>query len=250
MFFNLPNLQEIFLNDNKIKLVTINPPIKRQYKKPTSKKIIKNRDIDSDDSDDSDDSKSTNQTNNTSRFKKIKDFADDSNDMMLTSSNLPSNLLDDDDDDKNNILKSKKYTNTKLAKTEHKQVDPASFYTDPDELKEKLKYYKRVESSKVADLPMGTRIKYIEVLQNNMFKYKPGGVIMVNKAPVYLVLAENRKSWSVQLKTHIIFVEQFDQIRKNYETLIKSLTDKIDQMTIANTNLRIRNIELEKKIKK
>ncbi|VBB17556.1 hypothetical protein YASMINEVIRUS_18 [Yasminevirus sp. GU-2018] len=137
--------------------------------------------------------------------------------------------------------------NVKLADTDRKPPDPASIYTDPDELREKLRFYKRVESKQIADLPLGTRVKYIEVLKDKKFKYKPGGVIMVNKAPLYLVLAENRKSWSVQLDRHIIFAEQFELVRKSYEDRIKKLTEEVTKVTELNKKLKYEVIQLKKK---
>jgi len=119
---------------------------------------------------------------------------------------------------------------TRLTEKDKRITDPAVIYTSAEDLKEKLQFYKRVKSNDIASIPLGTRIKYIEVLPDGKFKYKPGGVIIVNKAPEYLVLAANRKSWSVQLSKHIIFIEQFEMVRKNYEKTIRELTAEVEKL--------------------
>lgn len=224
-------------------------------------------------------------------LKKIKDFNDDTNDALLISSDLPTNLLVDDYECTNKTKKNKGKTNktikvekisknastnananandnananananantivntnakktdlTRLTDATKKPPNPAAIYASREEFEEKLKYYRRVESDKIIDLPLGTRVKYVEVLNNGTFKCKQGGVIIVNKAPTYLVLAQNRNSWSVQLSSHIIFVERFEEVRKNYEAHIKKLTTDIDAMTEMNKVLKAKNCVYEK----
>lgn len=72
-------------------------------------------------------------------------------------------------------------------------TDPTIIYSHTDELKDKLKFYKRVLSAELSSMPLGTRVKYVEVMADEKFKYKPGGVITVNKSPTYFVLAANKK---------------------------------------------------------
>jgi hypothetical protein len=170
-------------------------------------------------------------------MKKQKKFTEYS-DTDLVSPNLP------------DVLGNKIQKNVRLQESTKRKPDPITIFTDPEDLKEKLKYYDRVESKNIADIPLGSRVKYIEVLEDNRFKYKPGGVIIVNKAPQYLILAENKKSWSVQLDRHIIFVERFELARKHYENTIKKLTDRVKEVTELNKKLRRDILALEKNKKK
>jgi len=264
----MPKDNIITKNGKTVKLVTLVPK-KRQYKKPVSRKLIKSESSEeelesinnaSDDNSNNSDSTSaktsnTASTSGTNKLKKLKNYNDATYDLHLTSSNLPETLLEDDPD--NDISKKKKTINskessnnrTRLADTKRKASNPSAMYTDPEDVKEKLRFYKRIDSDKVIDLSLGTRVKYVEVLEDGTFKYKPGGVIMVNKAPVYLVLVENRKSWSVQLDKHVIFVEHFEMVRKHYELRIKKLNDRIDQIEKVNTNLHHENARLKKLLK-
>jgi hypothetical protein len=116
--------------------------------------------------------------------------------------------------------------------------NPASVFVNPEDIKKKLEFYKRVQTEDLANIPLGMRIKYVEILDNGTYKYKPGGVVIVNKAPDYLVLTGNRKSWSVQLANHIIFVEEYDLVRKNYEQKIKNLNNQIEKLKQSNNKLQ------------
>jgi hypothetical protein len=113
-----------------------------------------------------------------------------------------------------------------------------------------------VPVDKLEDLALGTRIKYVEVIETIMpdgnitksFKLKPGGVIIVNGGE-YLVLAGgNRKTWSVQLSKHIIFLERFEQVRAEYEKRIKEYEKNKKIMMESNKNLKNENSMLKKRL--
>ena len=119
-----------------------------------------------------------------------------------------------------------------------------------------MKYYDHVPVDKLEDLALGTRIKYVEVIETMMpdgnitksFKLKPGGVIIVNGGE-YLVLAGgNRKTWSVQLSRHIIFLERFEQVRAEYEKRIKEYEKNKKIMMESNKNLKNENSMLKKRL--
>ena len=131
-----------------------------------------------------------------------------------------------------------------------KNVPTASMYMNIDEIKEKLKLYDRINSVDVKDLIAGTRITYIEVLNDGKFKFKTGGVIIVNSYPKYLVLINNNKSWSVQLDRHIIFKERYHEVIKNYTNKIKELEKKIKNLETSNKKLYNNNKLLIEQIKK
>ena len=128
------------------------------------------------------------------------------------------------------------YRDTKYKKNQaKKKSDPAATYIPVEDIKEKLKFYKRVNSADIPKIHLGMRIKYIQIMDNGTYNFKPGGELIVNGAPDYIVLAGNRKTWSVQLATHIIFVEQLGLIRHNYEQKLKELTDQ-NNIMMDNTN--------------
>lgn len=72
-------------------------------------------------------------------------------------------------------------------------------------IKEKLKNFIQVEYKFIKDIPPKTWIKYIS--QNGM--YRSGGILIKNEFPLYIVLKNPYKkiSWSVNLKTNYIFME-------------------------------------------
>ena len=90
---------------------------------------------------------------------------------------------------------------------ERPAVTPTELLT-ADDIRQRMKNYNRVSEDDIFDLVDGDKIRYFEVIENGKFKYKPGGFVLVNGAPDYLVLTTPRKSWSVQLKNHIIFKEK------------------------------------------
>lgn len=156
--------------------------------------------------------------------------------------------------------KKQKYKTKKsirLTDDNKKPTNPASFYVSANDLKEELKYYDRVPTNELKSLAVGTRVKYVEVIETltedgdiiRNFKLKPGGVIIVNGGE-YLVLASgNRKTWSVQLSRHIIFLERFERVRDEYEKRIKEYEYDIKVKMESNKNLKDETIRLKKEIK-
>ena len=147
------------------------------------------------------------------------------------------NLLEDSNSDKSNEEKDPNkltrlsYNDEPYKKYQEKKLlDPAAILISPNEIKDKLIFYARMKSDDIPNIQLGLRIKYIEILEDGSYKYKPGGELIINKSPDYLVLAGNRKSWTVQLSKHIIFVEQIGQIRNNYEQKINDLAKENDDL--------------------
>ena len=66
---------------------------------------------------------------------------------------------------------------------------------------------------------------------NNEYKYKIGGTLIINKSPNYIVLTNGKKNWSVQLKQHIIFREiSVDKLRQQYERLLNDKNRTIEEL--------------------
>jgi archaellum component FlaC len=121
-------------------------------------------------------------------------------------------------------------------------IEPSNLIT-VEELKEKMKDYKRVLSSDVKNIKPDTKIRYIEVLDEG-FRYKPGGFLIVNSYPDYIVLVNGNRKWSVQLKNHIIFTEiSIDSIRKEYEDIINKKNIEIDELKSI---IQTKNKEIKK----
>lgn len=138
----------------------------------------------------------------------------------------------------------------KLIDTVYKRLkDPSLTYLNGEEVKEKLKLYTRIMSKDLINLPLGCRIKYIEVVDTDTFKYKSGGVVVVNEAPKYFVLASNKKTWSVQLLKTIVFREKFEMVREEYETTIKNLKTELKKAhnSIVRFNTAKHKVKKEKK---
>lgn len=87
-----------------------------------------------------------------------------------------------------------------------------------EQIKERLKNYERVYEDDIPDLKVEEKIAYFEVLDDGKFKYKPGGYVLVNGSPDYLVLTTSKGSWSVQLENHIIFrAKKIDEIEERHQ---------------------------------
>lgn len=99
----------------------------------------------------------------------------------------------------------------------------------PEEIKKILRNYEQV--SNISSLVQGDIVKYFEILDNGKYKYKPGGRVIINKDPDYIVLSNGKKSWSVQLDKHIIFREiDIDKIILMYEDIVKQKNKRIEEL--------------------
>jgi hypothetical protein len=102
-----------------------------------------------------------------------------------------------------------------------KEDKSASDMLTADEIKDRLQNYERIYEEDMHNLKIDDKIRYFEVLEGGKFKYKPGGFLLVNKAPEYLVLVTSRGSWSVQLKNHIIFrAKSVEEVEATYKALL------------------------------
>jgi len=197
--------------------------------------------------------KSTNQSISRKQIKSTNRKQIKSEVNLLVDSDLDNDTDNNTDNDSDTTLNKEENNLNKFTRLSYndekykqiKQANPADTYNNPDDIKKKLQYYKRIESDDVINIPLGMRIKYVEILDNDEFKYKPGGALILNKAPEYLVLAANRKTWSVQLETHIIFVEEFERVRTNYDQTIKNLNNQIEKLKYQNNTLIKENSQLK-----
>lgn len=100
-----------------------------------------------------------------------------------------------------------------------------------DEIKEKLSGYMEVKNIK--DLSINDHIRYFTIKEDSTFgkiqQFRLGGnLIKIDKEGRYIVLSNGLKSWSVQLKTAILF-------KKTGESKEKNKSDKNDRKTMSDT---------------
>lgn len=129
-----------------------------------------------------------------------------------------------------------------------KQAITATELLSPEEIKIRLKNFHKIKPENIINLPIYTHIQYFQVSNDNKFKYRTGGTLIVNKAPVFLVLSNGRKNWSVQLDSHIIFANKdIDIISEEYEKKLLDKDKKIKHLTVYIKKLKKIIKELENK---
>lgn len=171
------------------------------------------------------------------KTRKYTTYDDDDDESYGSIDNRCTNLLesgsdDESEDNDNSKYKKRTYKSSNIKNSvatrmsEDNYVRPKLTATDMlsrEDIQERLKNYEQVSPDDVEKIVPGTRVQYFQVDKNDeMMRYRPGGTVIVNQYPVYLVLSNGRKSWSVQLKNNIIFKEiDVDAIKKKYEERIK-----------------------------
>lgn len=112
--------------------------------------------------------------------------------------------------------------------TIHKQQS----YTS-EEIQSQLRNYVRLTSNDVPNLIEGDRIKYFEVLESGSFKYKPGGYVVLNRHPDYLVITNGRKNWCVQLESHIVYKAlDYDVLETRLNSMIANRDAQIHKLKL------------------
>jgi hypothetical protein len=152
---------------------------------------------------------------------------------------------------KQKITQGRKANNSSAASvrlTSDGYVRPKKTATDMlsiDDIKKRIRNFERVNNEEIKDILVNTRIQYFELSEDDGFRYKPGGVMIVNKYPDYIVLANGRKTWCVQLDKHVIYKEidvekitakhdaEMDKLREQldaYRNLLRGRYDEIEQL--------------------
>lgn len=110
-----------------------------------------------------------------------------------------------------------------------------------EQIKERLKNYEKVQKDDLYKLVDGDKVRYFKVEGDGNFKYRPGGFVLVNSAPDYLVLTNNGANWSVQLDDNVIFKAiDIDEIEEKHKIEISDLKRKEEhlyQLLIKQKNL-------------
>ena len=179
-------------------------------------------------------------------------LANNNSDKTLKDINNVKSLLIENDNDEyyddiysegSDVKPSKKQKKMDLVKKIPDAVDLISV----NEVRKRMQNYSQVLSKDVGKLVPGVRIQYFEVFPDkNKYLYKPGGILVYNKYPVYVVLSNGIARWSVQLDKNILFEENIDAVKRSYNNIIKD-KDKTIEALRNSLKLRIRELNKYKK---
>ncbi len=117
-----------------------------------------------------------------------------------------------------------------ISKSNYKRTDLT--YTDKlskSEIEALLIDYDKVDN--LDDVPVGTHIRYFEYIDGE-FKFRVGGILSIKKGlPKYIILTNNKVSWSVQVNNTIFFRRiTANQIRKEFEELLLEKDNELNEL--------------------
>tara|TARA_B110000902_G_C14105452_1_gene512266 strand:+ start:466 stop:885 length:420 start_codon:yes stop_codon:yes gene_type:complete len=119
------------------------------------------------------------------------------------------------------------------------------------EIKDKLKEYTRIDD--ISKINIGTHLRYFTIESNGNKLFRLGGFLnKVNLKDGYIVLGNNKITWSVQIKTSIIYKKMdYRELKKKIERKLKAkYLQKIIDLQKENMNLKKSIKEIKKKKKK
>lgn len=143
----------------------------------------------------------------------------------------------------------------RLTRDDEKTKNSIQKNLSPDEIREKLEEYKRVES--IETVALNAHLRYFTTDKDGNKNFRLGGFLTkMDKEKGYLILSNGNVSWSVQMKDSIFFQkmnfkdlkeELIKSIHEEYEKEIKNL--KKENKKLKETIIEIKN-EVKKKNKK
>lgn len=143
----------------------------------------------------------------------------------------------------------------RLTRDDEKSKNSIQKNLSPDEIREKLEEYKRVEN--IETVALNAHLRYFTTDKDGNNNFRLGGFLTkMDKEKGYLILSNGNVSWSVQMKDSIFFQkmnfkdlkeELIKSIHEEYEKEIKNL--KKENKKLKDTILEIKN-EVKKKNKK
>ena len=108
----------------------------------------------------------------------------------------------------------------RLTKDDEKTKNSIQKNLSPEEIKEKLEEYKRVEN--VETLALNAHLRYFNTDKNGNKNFRLGGFLTkIDKDKGYMILSNGNVSWSVQIKDSIFFQKM------NFKDLKEELTRNI-----------------------
>ena len=140
----------------------------------------------------------------------------------------------------------------RLTKDDEKTKNSIQKNLSPDEIKEKLEEYKRVEN--IDTVALNAHLRYFSTDKSGNKNFRLGGFLTkIDKDKGYMILSNGNVSWSVQLKDSIFFQKMTfkdlkDELSKNIEEgFKKEIKDlKKENKKLKDTILKIKN-EIKKK---
>jgi len=138
-----------------------------------------------------------------------------------------------------------------------------SNYTRPDktyqdslskeQIKEKLIDYVRIDD--IASVPINTHVRYFIIEEKNgktTKAFRLGGFLSnKDKCDQYVILTNNKVSWSVNCKKAIFYKKmKTEEIYKNFEEKIEKLENEKNELKKIIENLDDKNKKLIKKLEK
>ena len=145
-----------------------------------------------------------------------------------------------------------KNKNTKKEYIVNDYERPKATKTDlltPEEIKEKLEDYDKVED--IYKVSLGTHLRYFTVDDSGNKLFRMGGQLFRNNGlPTYIMLTNgNTKPWSVQIDNAIFYKKlTIDEIKEQYKNNEKKHLDKIKELKEENKALKEEIIELRKQL--
>lgn len=121
-----------------------------------------------------------------------------------------------------------------------------------EEIDEKLEDY--IEITDIKKVPINSHIRYFTLIPDDKGQLKKSfrlGGFLKNKdnADKYIILTNNSVSWTVQIDTSILYRKMsIDEIKEEYETIIKDSEEQILNLKKDNKKLLKRILELEKNL--
>ena len=132
------------------------------------------------------------------------------------------------------------YKTKRLTKDKQKSNNSYQDNLSPDEIKEKLEEYKRVDD--ITTVGLNSHLRYFIVNEKNGDKqFRLGGFLTkIDKDKGYVVLSNGQLSWSVQIKNSIFFKKMtFQELKKELvEDVGKIYMEEIKKLKDENKKLK------------
>ena len=132
------------------------------------------------------------------------------------------------------------YKTKRLTKDKKKSNNSYQDNLSPDEIKEKLEEYKRVDD--ITTVSLNSHLRYFIIDEKTGDKqFRLGGFLTrIDKEKGYVILSNGTLSWSVQLNKSIFFKKMtFQELKKELvEDVGKIYMDEIKKLKDENKNLK------------
>ena len=124
-----------------------------------------------------------------------------------------------------------------------------------EEIKNLLEDYDQITS--INELEKGTHVRYFSKLEDDKYKFRMGGIIIIIKDK-YVIISNGKLKWSVQIKDTIFFkkksLSKIKDDHKNekmkYEKIIDNQNKKIEELEKKLQQQKLEYLLLKKQMKK